>query len=210
MSQQTALPGMAGAQAASPATVYLEVDGKPHPARDCHWIEIAPCGCIGGVSRAGDRIGQNGEMKVFYTGSDAFLSDRPKPVREYEESLGSTYKLITHQQYRDTYSKQMSAKCPHTPKWGTEPLPKPEGWAWQTTDRFGTRRTFRRHLVPSPAAGSSGMDKTVALCGKVESQWMWKGESNDLYDTVPCAKCIKRAPDAPAPAVVDVPTGGLL
>jgi hypothetical protein len=213
MNHQTeALPGMATPpQQATTPTVYLEVDGKPHPANDCHWIEIAACGCIGGVSRAGSRIGSNGEPTVYYTGQDAFLRDKPKVVREYEEKTsGSRYQLITHQQFRETYSPQMGP-CLHTPPWGIEPLPCPDGWAWKTTDGSGDRSTFRRHLVPA-ATGENDIHKVTAICGKEATRWRWKGESHHLYDTIPCGKCLKQAPNAVSvtPAVVDVPTGDLL
>lgn len=220
MNHQTeALPGMAGPQQQT-ATVYLEVDGQPHPATDCHWIEIASCGCIAGISRAamgGPEFGY--PLAVDYTGEDAFHRDSPKVKREESRKHGMTYLLITNDQYRDTYMEQMSGTCPHTPKWGIDPIPVPDGWAWKTTDGTGDRRSYRKHLVP-PGADDNDLHKAAAMCGKVASLWRWRGESHDLWDTVPCAKCEKRAratspaivdlPALAATGVVDVPTGGLL
>lgn len=209
MNAQATLPGMAGAQQ-NPATVYLDVDGKPHPAADCHWIEIAPCGCIGGVARAGDRVGANGQPVVYTTGADAFFQDKPKVVREYELSQGLRFQLITHQQYSDTYMELMKGSCPHTPTWGHTPVPLPEGWTWQCSDGIG-RRTHRKHIVPAEIPeGHRG--KIAALCGNEDYGFAWGGDWHHLMDTVPCKKCIKHANDTSPglPGVVDVPTGDAL
>lgn len=190
---------MTGTETAAPATVYLEVDGKPEPATRCHWIEISPCGCVAGISRAS--IGGPGwpgglPLQVYYAGADAFLRDRPKAVREYEATLGHTYQLITGQQYRDTYMALMG-NCSHTPKWGLEPTPVPDGWAWQTTDRGYGRNSYRKHIVPA-RVDAGDMAEVTALCGKTEKQWRWSGEWHHMTDTVPCKKCATTARETAA------------
>lgn len=192
------------------ATVYLEVDGKPHPASDCHWIEIAACGCISGSSYA-ESAGE-----IHTSGPDAFRWDTPKVVHEYHlANSGSTFKLITHQQFKDTYAEQMRGDCPHTPRWGIVPIPVPDGWTWMTTDSGFGRRTFRKHIVPADTPVVEGSrtkmrKQATALCGKAES--IWYDSRSFLHDTIPCAKCVKVANDtSPAlPGVVDVPTGDTL
>lgn len=173
--------------------MYLEVDGKPHPATDCHWLEISPCGCIAGISRAAYRTGRAPDIRieVRYSGEDAFFDDRPKAVREYELNRGLRYQLITNEQYRATYAEQMSAKCSHTPKWGIEPLPVPDGWVWKTVDGSAGRSTYRRHLVPTEITDRYA--DVAALCGKKAGGWRWSDDWHRMYDTVPCSKCVKRA-----------------
>lgn len=206
MAAQTALPGMPGITSQPPTIVYLEVDGKPHPATDCHWIQIATCGCIAAVARAGYRAGgrDSGELVIWHTGEDAFLRDMPKVVREYEQTRGWRYQLITNKQYGDTYMEQMKGTCPHTPQWGHVPVPMPDGWTWGSLDGIGRRSTYRKHIVP--AEKPNDMVKMAALCGKEDTAWRWKMDRFDLYDTIPCAKCVKVANDtSPAlPGVVDV------
>lgn len=185
-------------------TIYFEVDGKPQPATNCHWIEIALCGCVAAIHVAAYEV--QGKVTVHNTAEDAFFGELPKVVREYEQSLGRSYRLITHQQYRDTYMDQMKGSCPHTPQWGVTPTPIPDGWSWQCSDGIG-RRTHRKHIVPTePPVGRHG--KVSALCGKEDYAFAWGGEWHHLTDTVPCGNCTKRANDtSPALPVLltDVP-----
>jgi hypothetical protein len=187
-----------------PTKILLEVDGKPHPATDCHWIEIASCGCIGGVSRAYSA----GEL--YSTGEDAFLRDKPKVVREYELTFGSRWQLITNQQYRDTYAAQMSVDCPHTPKWGIPVIPVPDGSVWMTADGIG-RSSYRKHIVPDDIVKDRDpkirvRGRGTALCGKESNYWF--SHIAYLTDTIPCKKCVTRANEtSPAP---ETPDGALL
>lgn len=190
------------------STVYLEVDGKPHPAADLHWLGIEPCGCVGGVSRALSA----GEL--HQSGEDAFHRDDPKVKREQSRKRGVTYKLITHQQYRDTWMKRLQADCPHTPKWGVEPIPVPEGWTWKTLDGYLGSRSYRKHIVP--IVENPGIrNPTAAACGAVDKRSYWRDDRDRLSDCVPCSKCEKVAhnnPPDPIPALVEdvAVQGGLL
>lgn len=173
-------------------TVYLEVDGKPRPATKCNWLEIAPCGCTAGVSRAGYRYGDHVVTK--HTGVDAFFADRPTVVRDYEVGRGLTFKLVTHEQYLAEYAPTMGPdSCPHTPKWGLHPLPMLDGWAWKTLDGSTSsgRPTYRRHLAPVEIPDR--MQKVAALCGHESRGWCWSDDWHRLQDTVPCLNCLKRA-----------------
>jgi hypothetical protein len=187
-----------------PAKILLEVDGEPHPATRCRWIEISPCGCISGLTRAYVA----GEL--HRTGEDAFLRDRPKVVRDYEMTLGSRYKLITAEQYHDTYAAQMGVHCPHTPQWGMPVIPVPDGWVWMTTDGVG-RSSYRKHIVPDdiekdPDPQIRVRGSGTALCGKDSSYWF--SHQMRLVDTIPCKKCVTRANEtSPAP---ETPDGALL
>lgn len=186
--------------------IYIEVDGKPVPAKDIVWLQYAPCGCISGVSSIN-------QFEIFTDGEEAFERDTPKVVREYRRTEGFTFKAVTTEQYRDTYADQFKGPCKCTPQWGIDPIPVPEGWTWRTTD--GTtvgRNSFRKHIIPAVAGDS--MAKVSALCGKEESQWRWRDDKfGDLHDTIPCAKCEKRARDTspvlvPVGGVTDVPVAG--
>lgn len=179
----------------STATIYLEVDGQPVAASQCHWLQIAPCGCICGVAGAGFRD------EVHTTGEDAFHYDDPKVKREQSRKQGITYKLVTLEQYRAKWAEKMQANCPHTPRWGIDPIPVPDGWTWMTTDPYGGRMTYRKHLVPIGSQIYLYPLKPKALCGKEDA--LWSNEDHNLSDTVPCAKCEKRARDT-SPVLVPV------
>lgn len=180
-------------------TIYLEIDGKPIAAADCQWLLIAPCGCICGVSMAA-----SGD-EVHLTGEDAFNWDTPKVVRDRDKKLGFTHMLVSKEQYRTDWYEKMKAGCKCTPEWGVDPIPVPEGWTWMTTDGNFGRRTYRKHIVPN---GSEvhvyGQAKVEALCGKKEALWFDKNHL--VSDTIPCAKCEKRARDT---SPVLVPVGGV-
>lgn len=186
--------------------IYLEVDGKPIAATECQWLLIAPCGCICGVSMAAS----GGE--VHLTGEDAFNWDTPKVVRDRDKKLGFTHKLVSKEQYRAEWFEKMKAGCKCTPEWGVDPIPVPEGWTWMTTDRFSGRRTHRKHIVPDGSeVHTYGQAKVVALCGKEDA--LWSNRSHELSDTVPCAKCEKRARDTspilvPVGPIADVQVAG--
>jgi hypothetical protein len=183
--------------------VYLEVDGEPQLATDCHWLEIASCGCVGGVSRA------MSAGEVHFTGEDAFHCDSPKVKREESRKQGITYKLVTLEQYRGEWADKMRAGCTHTPKWGIDPIPVPDGWTWKTLDANFGRRSYRKHIVPVEGDADWRV-QTAALCGKAHTYW--KDSRGMLSDCVPCAKCEKLArtnpPDPIPAAVVDVPVAG--
>lgn len=184
----------------SAATVYFEVDGKPHPATDCHWLEIASCGCPSAIHVAAYEL--SGELTVHHTAEAAFFHDTPRVVQEYEKTLGHSYKLITHQQYRDTYIKQFQSTCPHSPQWGIPAVPVPVGWTWKCSDGIG-RRTHRKHIVQTETPDGS-REKAAALCGKETYGWAWGAEAHHLFQTVPCSKCVKRAHEkSPALPIVE-------
>lgn len=186
-------------------TIYLEVDGQPVPAKDIVWLQYAPCGCISGVSSIN-------QFEIFTDGEEAFERDTPKVVREHRRTEGFTFKAVTTAQYRETFADQFRGPCKCTPQWGIDPIPVPEGWAWRTTDGAVVgRSSFRKHIVPVAPEGD-GMAKLIALCGKEESGWRWRGK-HYLDDTIPCAKCEKRARETspvlvPVGSVADVPVAG--
>lgn len=174
--------------------IYLEVDGKPVPAAECIWLLIGPCGCICGVSNASS----GGEVHV--TGEDAFNWGTPKVVRDRDRKLGFTHTLITKAQYRAEWHEKFVVGCKCTPQWGIDPIPVPDGWTWMTTDSY-RHRSYRKHIVP---VGSElyvyGQEKVLAFCGKKDS--LWSNRDTDLSETVPCAKCEKRARDT-SPSLIE-------
>ncbi len=175
-------------------TIYLEVDGKPHPAKDIVWLEIAPCGCICGVSSIN-------QFEIFTDGEAAFHSDEPKPVREKYIRLGYTFQAVTTEQYRTVHADRFRESCKCTPQWGVDPIPVPDGWTWMTTDSYNGNRTHRKHLVVVGSEGYQQGVKTPALCGTRSVRWSI--ESNYLDDAVECANCEKQARDT-SPVLVDI------
>jgi hypothetical protein len=187
------------------ATIYLEVCGQPVAASKCHWLQIAPCGCMSGISRA------SSAGEVHLTGEDAFNWDTPKVVRDRDAKLGFTYLLVTMEQYRADWYEKFKIGCQCTPMWGIDPTPVPAGWTWMTTDPYGGRRTHRKHLVPVGSEAYQQGVKPKALCGKEDS--MWCDDSRYMDDTVECGKCEKRARDTspvlvPVGPVADVSVAG--
>jgi hypothetical protein len=81
-------------------------------------------------------------------------------------------------------------KCEHTPTWGVEKTPKPEGCHWAKN-----YKGRRMHLVKGDPDKSYKMgdwsSKTTALCGTDDYQWdAWPGLKSDYLE---CAKCAQAA-----------------
>lgn len=175
-------------------TIYLEVDGQPHPAKDIVWLEIAPCGCICGVSSIN-------QYEIFTDGEAAFHSDDSKPVREKYIRLGFTFQAVTTAQYRAVHTDRFRKPCTCTPQWGVDPIPVPDGWTWMTTDSHLGRTTHRRHLVPAGSDTYQHGVKPPALCGVKNTRWNL--QDRYLNDTAECTNCEKQA-RATSPVLVDV------
>jgi hypothetical protein len=166
--------------------IYIAIDGEPVPAKDVVWLSLAPCGDIEGVSS----INRHGLGEIYTNGSDAFHTETPKVVVNWLHKLGYTYQAITWQQYRDTYAARLG-QCSHSPRWGIDPIPVPAGYVWMTAD--GTivgRRTHRKHLVIPTQEKPGRRHRTATLCGQGGA---FTDSSHELYDTIPCARCEKRA-----------------
>lgn len=174
--------------------IYLEVDGKPVPAKDVVWLQIAPCGCISGVTSINS-------FEIFTDGEAAFHRDDPKPIRERQQRLGFTYQAVTTEQYKTVHADRFKQHCSHNPQWGIDPIPVPAGWTWMTTDPYGGRLSHRKHIVPSGSETYRAGIKPTALCGKQDS--MWSNQDRHLFDTAECRKCEQRARDT-SPVLIEV------
>jgi hypothetical protein len=172
-------------------SVYLEVGGKPVAARDCVWIETAPCGCVNGVmcaESAGD---------VFVNVEQASAHFHSSSVsRKRAEDDGFTMSVTTHEAFR----AMEFADCQHDPKWGVAHAEPPEGWMWGTADGGFGRQTHLKHMVPD----GNAFDRTTkwddrsapqpALCGaKRKSHYDHWRIVDWTVDVEPCRKCEAKA-----------------
>lgn len=169
-------------------TVYLEHGGKPVPARDLAWYTIAPCGCTSGVQTTD--AGEGGmilatEQQAWDNGLGA------KAIRDLRRAQGFTYELG----FRADVVTRMSGTCPHTPQWGIEKTPIPDGHHWA----HAGGRARRIHLVPGTPTDHYRITvenwrddaPPQALCDAKEYSW-------DVGPWLPseyleCGKCAKAA-----------------
>jgi hypothetical protein len=168
------------------SAVYLEVEGKPTPVAQCHWIEVAPCGCVNGIMVADMRD------SVITTAEQAAAFMAPNKValkRDIEN--GITHRLVS----RDTFDikTQLTGVCLHKPKWGVADVTPPEGYVWGTKDSGYGRHTWVKHLTPADGTTTEDVWRCTpdlpALCG-AKPKWSWKGDDEwVLRDCVPCRKC---------------------
>ncbi|MDQ0377925.1 hypothetical protein [Amycolatopsis thermophila] len=189
-------------------SLMFEVDGKALPADDCSWLLIAPCGCPCGITviGRGDDVLATAEqaMKAFVPNAEQ---------RRRDAKAGWKVRLGLRKEVH-----QLVDDCKHTPRWGVEKTPIPEGhvWARQVVSvRRGNGR--RKHLVPvigveNRSEGRYGAGETPALCGS--STWHWSDKWWDVNDYPECVRCQRAARALPsiastpgtdgAPAVVTV------
>lgn len=165
-----------------PATsLMFLVDGQPTPADDCTWYEIAPCGCYCGAMLAvvGDTVYALEEQvwKHHYPNAE---------LRRRQVAAGFTMRL----DLRARVVELLTIECPHTPKWGVQATPVPDGYAWFREDGY-RKRGPRKHLVPESAAEWRSGERPVALCGIPSNLWR---TGRHLTNGVPeCTRCQKAA-----------------
>lgn len=166
--------------------IYLEVDGKPVPASECDWIVIAPCGCLEGVMVVQSKYCETPRALTADDARREFHTNKVAAKRSLDE--GFQFKLVTHDQFR----AMAFGDCTHTPKWGVERAPLPDGYAWATLDGHFGRKTHLKHMVPAgvfPRPGEKYPERDVkALCGNAAKGW-WDDDEHLLWDCEPCLKC---------------------
>ena len=169
-------------------TAYLEYEGAPVPARELAWYTIAPCGCTEGVQTTD--AGDNGmllttEQQAWDNGMGS------KAIRDRDRALGCKMELGR----RADVTTRLGGDCPHTPKWGMEKTPTPDGHHWA----HAGGRARRIHLVPGTPTEHYRITvenwrddaKIAALCGAEEYSWdtgRWL-----ISDYLECGKCATAA-----------------
>lgn len=155
---------------------------------DVSWQEVAPCGCVCGVTMAA-------------TGKDEILTSPEQAGRSmcgtsarYDRDVeqGTTWRPREHR----AAAGEMSGDCPHQPKWGIEPPPKPEGMTWAAVHCLGSSPLLT-HLVSAEhvarvAAGDFSAARHKPLCGGKEAYW-WKDEWYATDGKVECKRCAAKA-----------------
>jgi hypothetical protein len=172
------------------ANVYLEVDGRPVRARECTWIDTAPCGCISGVmvAESGGEVYLNAEQAAARYYSNAV-------ARKRAEAEGFVLSLTTHEAFRAMGWDD----CPHDPKWGVAHVEPPEGWEWGTADGGFGRQTHIKHMIPAGNALTRESrnwrewpQPLPALCGASRRGSHWRAVDWTV-DVEPCLKCETKA-----------------
>lgn len=161
--------------------LMFTIDGAPTPADDCTWYEIAPCGCYCGAMLAvvGDA--------VYATEEQVWRHREPNAEqRRRQIAAGFTQKL----DLRSKVVELLTPQCEHTPTWGVEATPIPEGYAWFREDGYKAKGR-RIHLVPASAAEWKVGERPAALCGAASN--LWRTGSHVTSGIPECTRCQKAA-----------------
>ena len=155
----------------SKLNITIEIDGKQHPIKDGSWYLIAPCGCAAGVTV----MECMGQTTLTEDAAWAAFYDR-KDIQERDQGLGYRVEVGL----RQDVVERMGA-CGHTPKYGHEETPTPDGHKW------GLSRSTRIHLYETD---EKSLWRKTALCGA-------EHQSIDLqyarHQRLECAKCAAAA-----------------
>lgn len=174
-------------------TTLVEMDGKQVPLNETCWLHFAPCGCLSGVAM-GHAYGVD-EDKVAL----AMTSTETKAEAKRDAALGFRFELITMTTYREKWAESFKVGCIHEPKWGVEPDPIPDGYAWA---RDGWNAKYR-HLVEAERVADTSFEDGAqrenakvtegpALCGAGKRYAMYDNANGHLtHSTMTCSKCVK-------------------
>ncbi|WP_326565105.1 DUF6011 domain-containing protein [Amycolatopsis rhabdoformis] len=160
--------------------MLFEIDGKPTPIDDCSWLLYSPCGCMSGISTVRDGA---------LTEDDAWADFEPNAEqRKRDKAAGLRVTIGLRSEVRN-----LATDCPHTPKWGVENTPVPDGHQWAQT--VHTPRGRRKHLVPDVGVENYAERRydsgnTAALCGS--EGWSWGTAWHEL-DAPECLACARKA-----------------
>ncbi len=166
--------------------VFLETQDGRLDLTDLAWQEIAPCGCVSGVTVAAtDELIVSAEQAGRH-----FASSSDEHKRDVE--LGYNWRAREHHKAVE----ELQSKCPHTPKWGVEETPVPEGFVWAAVDALGPRQR-RTHLVRVTAVQAAkdsnySAGHSRSLCGRRKAFW-WKDEWYVKDGLIECDGCVKAA-----------------
>jgi hypothetical protein len=167
------------------ATITFDINGETVPLSDASWYQVAPCGCAAGVM-----VADPGGRPVL-TEDDAW-SDYMGSAEERRRDRAAGFRMELGRR-RDVVERMVD--CPHDPKWGVPPLPKPDGHVW--VGMYGSKRS---HLVPGVENPDTRYllgdeprhaDEVVSLCGMVSRYWSTRWEHGAEQPT--CRRCEGKA-----------------
>lgn len=178
----------------SASGIFIMVAGKPVDLESVSWIQVAPCGCTSAVTIAYSDYGA-GPAHVVATAEQAehrFGSSVAE--RKQDKDRGFTVKPIRR-------GDLDSMECHHSPKWGVEPRPTPDGTKWAVGGYYN-ERTRVLHLVPASSVETDdekvadGHWRAISLCNVEKVRWTARWPDTD--GKVECKRCIKVATEAVA------------
>lgn len=165
--------------------VSFTLDGETLPARELSWAMYASCGCVSALHMiTEDTITEAAAWKQ--------LSGNARMI-ERDRERGFTIRLVKH---RDI----PFGECPHSPRYGYMPPPKPIGHSWATTSSARTlhlvplvplddeqAKELRREWVDESWRGP----KVASVCGKAsELAGVWTRKWYRLDGKPECKGCI--------------------
>ncbi len=160
--------------------LLFRIDDQAVPADDASWYTIAPCGCVSGVMLA--------VVADTVYADEATVWKHLVPnseQRRREQAAGFTVEIGL----RKDVSVRL-ANCPHTPMWGVEKTPIPDGHQW-ARDNSLDGRSRRLHLVPGLPAKGIDYERHVALCSTERRLWSAQWHMTDGLPE--CTKCATAA-----------------
>lgn len=116
----------------STVTIKADIDGQERNIDECFWTTVSPCGCTSGAMTT-RQYGSGLKVIGFITTVEAawIEFEKNRGIREQEIARGVTIKLI----HRDEYMALMQGDCPHTPRFGRNPIPEGTEWGRATSGR---------------------------------------------------------------------------
>lgn len=163
------------------SAIKFEIDGQVVDPDDASWYHYAPCGCCCGVTCTINRDG------LLATEDDAFADLHPNAaLRKQQRDLGFTMCLG----FRSEVRERVLTECPHSPQWGVERTPVPDGHGW-CVDLEQTLSRSRKHIVPGDYSDGVKFERVSALCGR--TTMAWDGRKGWLYQVAECTRCVAAA-----------------
>lgn len=167
------------------------IDGNLDLA-DVSWQMIAPCGCVSGVHLAWLPEPYSSEPVVTKDQAARAFAET-EVERKRDEEQGFTFRARERRAAVD----ELQTTCTHTPKWGCEPAPTPDGYLWAAVYKLGGRPKYT-HLVPEIAVENAKERRYTAgrhkpLCGRGGGEFHWNDSWNATAGKVECQHCISAA-----------------
>lgn len=163
----------------STVTITVEVDGKERNIDDCFWASFAPCGCIKGAMVT-CQYGTGLKVIGYITTAEAAWAEFEPHlgIRQQEMDRGVTLKLI----HSDEYMEAVTGDCPHTPRFGREPIPEGTQWGRATSGRV-------IHLVDKTEGPATvNYEYREPKCGAKRA--LFEIHDSVLSDAPMCKKCL--------------------
>lgn len=163
--------------------LLFQINDQTVPADDASWYTVAPCGCTSGVMLAvvGDTVYAD-ETTVW-----KHLTPNAEQRRR-EQALGFKVEIGLRKDVRT----RLVIDCEHTPKWGVEKTPIPDGHQW-ARENSHTGRSRRLHLVPDLPDRGIDYERHVSLCSTDRRLWSAQWHMTDGLPE--CTKCARNAVD---------------